>query len=109
MKRVKHTAEFIEFSENYHKGAAPFYKNLKQAKAIMFNGTAILQEEYKLVISTRDFALYSSGLKPHRRWSFNSTKKYYGLKGHKGQVLTGITNLLTQFNKFKKMYVKSDV
>ena len=79
-------------------GVAPFYIELKNARTFQFNGNDTLVEYYKLVISKRDFALYSAGLKPHRGWSFNETKKYYGIKGHRGKALSQITELSTCFS-----------
>ena len=43
-------------------------------------------------------------MKPHRNWSFNETKKYYGLKGNKTKVAEDIKQLLKDFKEFKKKH-----
>ena len=65
----------------------------------------IFKEEYNLMISKRDFGLFAMGLKPHRYWSFNETKKYYGLKGNKTKVAEDIKQLCEDWKEFKKKHV----
>ena len=70
----------------------------------MMNGNPIFKEEYNLIVSKRDFGFYSIGMKPHRNWSFNETKKYYGLTGNKAKVAEDIKQLLKDFKEFKKKH-----
>ena len=97
---MKHT----EFEKNYMNGAAPFYENLAKSETINFNGTPIFKEEYNLMISKRDFSIYSIGMKPNRHWSFNETKKYYGLSGNKAKVAEDIKQLFEDFKEFKSKH-----
>ena len=94
-----------EFEDNYAWGKAPFYKNLAKGETIMMDNTPIFKEEYYLMISKRDFGLFAIGLKPHRYWSFNETKKYYGLKGNKTKVAEDIKQLCEDWKEFKKKHV----
>jgi hypothetical protein len=94
-----------EFEENYAWGKAPFYKNLAKGETLIMNNTPIFKEEYNLIVSKRDFGFYSIGMKPHRNWSFNETKKYYGLTGNKAKVAEDIKQLWEDYKEFKKKHV----
>ena len=83
-----------EFEHNLKYSDARFYINLAEGDTTTLNGTLILSEEYRLVISKRDFNLFAVGMKPYGGWSFNAAKKYYGLTGNAEVVK----------NKFQKMY-----
>lgn len=94
-----------EFEDNYAWGKAPFYENLAKGETLIMNNTPIFKEEYNLIVSKRDFGLYSIGMKPHRHWSFNETKKYYGLTGNKTKVAEDIKQLWEDYKEFKKKHV----
>jgi hypothetical protein len=93
-----------QFESNYNNQIAPFYVNLAKGDCISYNDSAILREEYNLVISKRDFNLFAKGIKPHRNWSFNQTKKYYGLKGNAQSVAEQINELFEAWTWFKDLY-----
>ena len=42
---------------------------------------------YNLIISIRDFRLYSKGIKPHRNWKITLLKTYFGIKGNAKSML----------------------
>tara|TARA_R100000005_G_C4928605_1_gene158622 strand:- start:241 stop:603 length:363 start_codon:yes stop_codon:yes gene_type:complete len=66
--------------------------NLEQGRRILeLNGKPIGQALWNLMVSKRDFSLWTKHkIKPNRDWKVNTTKKYYGIKG------TG-ENLMNQF------------
>ena len=94
-----------DFEHNYAWGKAPFYENLAKCETLMINGNPIFNEEYNLMVSKRDFSIYSIGMKPHRNWNFNETKKYYGLNGNKAKVAEDIKQLWDEYKEFKKKHV----
>ena len=94
-----------EFEDNMAWGKAPFYKNLAKGDTMIINGVPTFREEWNLMVSRRDFGLFAMGLKPHRYWSFNETKKYYGLKGNKTKVAEDIKQLCEDWKEFKKKHV----
>lgn len=85
------------FRNNLLNGVAPFYVELKNSRTVQINGNDTLVEYYKLLISKRDFAMFCAGLKPHKGWSFNETKKYYGISGDRDRALSKITDLSNCF------------
>ena len=94
-----------EFEDNMAWGKAPFYKNLAKGETMIINGVPTFREEWNLMVSRRDFGLFAMGLKPHRYWSFNETKKYFGLKGKKSIVAEDIKQLCEDYQEFKKKHV----
>ena len=94
-----------EFEENYAWGKAPFYENLAKGETVMMNNTLIFKEEFKLIVSKSALGLYAVGIKPNRNWSFNQTKKYYGLTGNKAKVAEDIKQLWEDWKEFKKKHV----
>ena len=94
-----------EFEDNMAWGKAPFYKNLAKGDTMIINGVPTFREEWNLMVSRRDFGLFAMGLKPHRYWSFNETKKYFGLKGNKTKVAEDIKQLCEDWKEFKKKHV----
>ena len=94
-----------EFEDNMAWGKAPFYKNLAKGETMIINGVPTFREEWNLMVSRRDFGLFAMGLKPHRYWSFNETKKYFGLKGNKTKVAEDIKQLCEDWKEFKKKHV----
>lgn len=94
-----------EFENNYANGTAPFYRNLAEGKTLSMNGNPMLREEYNLIISKRDFGLYAKGIKISRHWSFNFTKKYFGLTGNAKVVSEKMNQLLEDFQEFKAVHV----
>jgi hypothetical protein len=99
------TQRLNQFESNYANQVAPFYVNLAKGDCISYNGTPMLREEYNLIISRRDFSLFAKGLKPHRNWSFNQTKKYFGLKGNAQSVAKQMDELLEAWKWFKDIHV----
>ena len=95
-----------DFEKKYMDGAAPFYVNLAKCETISINGNPTLTEEYNLIISKRDFALYESGMKPNRNWSFNATKKYYGITGNATVARAKFLQLYSDFIYFKNVHLK---
>ena len=92
--------------DNYNNQTAQFYKDLASGKAINVNGKPIFMAEYNMIISKRDFGLFAIGLKPHRRWKFNDTKKYFRLKGNAKSVSEQIKEMVEIFEEFKAMYAE---
>ena len=79
---------------------------MASGKAINVNGKPIFMAEYNMIISKRDFGLFAIGLKPHSRWKFNDTKKYFGLKGNAKSVSEQIKEMVEIFEEFKAMYAE---
>jgi hypothetical protein len=92
--------------DNYNNQTAQFYKDLASGKAINVNGKPMFMAEYNMIISKRDFGLFAIGLKPHRRWKFNDTKKYFGLKGNAKSVSEQIKEMVEIFEEFKAIYAE---
>ncbi len=99
------TQKLIQFENNYADQVAPFYVNLAKGDCMIVNGNPMLREEYNLIISKRDFNLFAAGLKPHRYWSFNATKKYYGLKGNAQKVADQVNEMVEVWKLFKDIHV----
>lgn len=99
------TQKLIQFENNYANQVAPFYVNLAKGDCISVNGNVMFREEYNLIISKRDFNLFAKGLKPHRNWSFNQTKKYYGLTGNAQKVAEQINEMVEVWKLFKDLHV----
>lgn len=94
-----------DFENNYIDGKAPFYKNLAKNKTILYNNKSVFVEEYNLIVSKRDFGLYTIGLKPNAKWSFNATKKYYGIKGNKDKAYASMQQLVKDYKEFKSKHL----
>ena len=92
--------------DNYNNQSAQFYKDLASGKAINVNGKPMFMAEYNMIISKRDFGLFAIGLKPHRGWRFNDTKKYFGLKGNAKSVSEQIKEMVETFKEFKAIYAE---
>ena len=97
---------YTQFEKDYANQIAPFYVNLSKGETINVNGNYMLREEYNLIVSKRDFGIYAHDIKPHRGWSFNETKKYYGLTGNKFVLFSKINDLYKRYEEFKKVHVK---
>lgn len=67
-------------------------KDLDEGRQILeLNGTPIGQALWNLMVSKKDFSLWTKHkIKPNRNWKVNTAKKYFGIKG------TG-ENLMEQF------------
>ena len=98
----------FQFEENYADQNAPFYVNLAKGDCIQFNGVPMFKEEYNLAISKRDLKLFAMGLKPNKYWSFNDTKRYYGLKGKAEDVAEQINEMWEAYKAFKSIYVSHE-
>lgn len=55
------------------------------------NGTSTGQAVWNLMCSKRDLALWTRGIKPHRRWKVSDAKWYFGIKGNRDKLLSQIT------------------
>ena len=55
------------------------------------NGTQTGQAVWNLMCSKRDLALWTRGMKPHRRWKDSDVKWYFGIKGNRDKLLNQIT------------------
>ena len=64
-----------------------FLKDLKNTD------NEVNRAKYNLIVSVRDLKLYSKGIKPHRSWSINSVKRYFGLKGNTNKVLNDLQSI----------------
>lgn len=68
----------------------------EEPKTIQLNGVVTPVWYYNLAVSNRDFSLWSKGIRAHRHWKFNETKKYYGLTGGKANVARDAKLLLDE-------------
>ena len=98
--------QLTQFETDYSEQKIPFYKALAQGQTVDFNGRTMLREEYNLIISKRDFGIYAHGMKPNRYWSFNATKKYYGLTGNKYIVTSKMNDLFNRYKEFASVHVE---
>ena len=87
--------------DNYTNQTSQFYKDLASGKAINVNGNPMFMAEYNMIISKRDFGLFAAGLKPHRAWRFNDTKK-----GNAKSVSEQIKEMAETFKEFKAIYAE---
>jgi len=55
------------------------------------NGVRMGQAVWNLICSKRDLSLWTRGIKPHRHWKVSDTKKYFGIKGNRDELLRQIT------------------
>ena len=51
------------------------------------------------------FNIKSFGLKPNAKWSFNATKKYYGVKGDKDKAYASMQQLVKDYKEFKSKHL----
>ena len=92
-----------KFEKNLINESAKFYINLAENGCTLVNGHLTFTEEYNLVVSRRDFNLYSNGIKPYRSWSFNAAKKYYGLTGNAQVANEKMKELYEDFKEWKEV------
>lgn len=68
-----------------------FKKDLNTITII--NGAESSVGVFNLLVSIRDVTLYSAGLIPHRGFSINAVKNYFGVKGNPQKVLEQLQQL----------------
>jgi len=70
---------------------------------LTMNGNPMHKGFYNLIVSIRDIKLFIAGIKPHRHWKFNDTKKYFGLKGNKEKVSEQLEQLKREYIGFSEL------
>lgn len=97
---------YQDFLSNYANQDAQFYIDLAGGKCINMNGRPMFKAVYNLIISKRDFGLFAVGMKPHRYWKFNETKKYFGLTGNAQKVAEQVGQMLKCYEEFESEHVQ---
>lgn len=64
-----------------------FENLLLSGKTILLNNNTVPLAYWYLIIAKSDLMLFCGGIRPNRYWSFNATKKFFGLKGNKEKCL----------------------
>ena len=70
-------AESVKIAKQIKK--SPFFEDIEVNLDV--NGKNIGRGMYNLIVSIRDFGLYSKGIRPHRNWKITPVKKYFGVTG----------------------------
>lgn len=88
--------EFLILTEQVK--SSQFYKEITDEECVIqVNDGVMTRGWYNLVVSIRDLGLYQKGIKPHRYWSINDVKKYFGLKGNKTKMYDQLLRLRDEY------------
>jgi len=66
-------------------GGCQFFTDLENSA-----NNSVNKGMFNLICTRRDLALYSKGIKPHRRWKISDVKRYFGMNGNKETLLEKI-------------------
>jgi hypothetical protein len=82
---------------------SPYLKDCTNETIFSMNGNPMHRGYYNLIVSIRDVKLYDRGLRPNRSWKISHVKKYFGIKGNVGNIITQLARLQEEYIALAEM------
>lgn len=76
-----------------------FLDSTRPESVMKVNSRCMTKGYYNLILSIRDLGLYQKGIKPHKYWSINEVKKYFGIKGNKTAIYDQLLQLQDEYKE----------